>query len=147
MEEVPEGAVGHEVVEEEVAVRGEGVAMEADEVPVPDAPHGLQLRLELPQVIRVRVVELLDGDGLAILQGAPVDGAGGAVPHGVLLVEILCASHDVLVGVDGHVHLQDHQLGRPMEAAPWGALRVGFLRRLAEPEDRHRDHREEGDAP
>lgn len=112
MEEVPEAAVLHVVVEEEVAEGGERVSLEADEVAVLDAADGLQLGLELLEALRVVRVEPLDGDRLAVLQDALVHRARRAVPDYVLLAQVLGHPHDVLVHVQRHVHVEDHQLRR-----------------------------------
>lgn len=112
MEKVPERAVLHVVVEEEVAEgRGKGVAVEAHDVSVPYAPDGLELGLELAQVVGVVVVDSLNGNRSGSFGGgAFVNRAGSAVSDGVLLAKILGESHDVVEGVDGHVHVENHQL-------------------------------------
>lgn len=82
-----QAAVGHQLVDEEVEVRGGVVAAERDDVAVLDVSHGVQLPLE-SAVVRLVVVgapvEPLDGEGGLVVQAQAVDGAVAAGADDVL---------------------------------------------------------------
>lgn len=111
MEKVPERSVLHVVVEEEVAKRRrQGVPVQAHDVPVSYAPDGLELGLELAQVVGMVVVDSLNGNRSGGFGGAPVNRAGSAVSDHVLVAEVVGESHDVIERVNSHVHVKNHQL-------------------------------------
>lgn len=72
MKMIIQASVFHVIVEEEVANGGHGIAAESDEVSVLDIPQCLQLCLKFMNVLCKLVVQLLDGNRMAILQGASV---------------------------------------------------------------------------
>lgn len=59
VEDGVEAAVGHELVDEEVEVRGGVVAAERDDVAVLDVAHGVQLALEPPVHLDAAAAQLL----------------------------------------------------------------------------------------
>ena len=105
-----------------------------------DAPNRCQLRLELAEIIRVRVAKLLDGYGLAVLQGKLVHVAGSPVSDQILIAEIPRRRHNVLISVDSHVHLKDHELRRCM-VVTWSRILAVEFWPAADPVDGHKDHR------
>ena len=75
-----------------------------------DTADCFELSFELFQALRIVRENALDGHRLAVLQDTLVHCAGRAVSDDVLLTQILCHPHDVIVEVEGHIHVQDNQL-------------------------------------
>lgn len=74
MKMIIQASIFHEIIEEEVADAGRhGVATKGDEVSVLDVSQGLPLRLKLVDISWKLVVQLLDGNGMAILEAAAVN--------------------------------------------------------------------------
>ena len=70
MQMVVQASGFHEIVEEEVASRRHRVTAQTHDIPVLDVAKCLQLCLKLMDVLRVVVEQLLDGNGVTILEGA-----------------------------------------------------------------------------
>lgn len=73
MQMVVQASGFHEIVEEEVASRRHRVSAQTHNIPVLDVAKCLQFCLKLMDVLRVVVEQLLDGNGVAVLEGAFVD--------------------------------------------------------------------------
>lgn len=86
--------------------------MQADKVPVLDAPNGCQFIFKLPKIMWILTVDSLDGNRLRVLQNALVHSTGGTISNNVFVIQILSDPHDILVSMNCHVHVQYDQLRR-----------------------------------
>ncbi|CAI0409303.1 unnamed protein product [Linum tenue] len=77
--------IGHELVDEQVVVRGRVVAMEGDNVSVLDISHCLELPLEGPVPVGAPSAEPLDREGNGLGYGQLVDGSIATGPDHVLV--------------------------------------------------------------
>ncbi len=73
MKMIIQASVFHEIVEEKVADGGHGVATQSDKISMLDVPQCLQLCLEFVDILCKMIVQLLDSNGMAVLQAAPVN--------------------------------------------------------------------------
>lgn len=75
MEEIPETAIFHIVIEEKVPRRGERIPLKADQISVLNTPNCLEFCLEFLQALWIVRVEPLDGNWPTILKNTFVDRA------------------------------------------------------------------------
>lgn len=87
VEDGVEAAVGHELVDEEVEVRGGVVAAERDDVAVLDVAHGVQLALEPAVHLGAAAAQLLHRERRLLADAQPVHRAVPAGADDVLVRE------------------------------------------------------------
>jgi hypothetical protein len=107
MKEIPETTIFHVVIEEKVPREGQGVPLEANQIPMLDTPHCLKFCLEFLQALIVGV-EFLDGHWLAILKDTFVYRTRCTMTNYILLTQVFSHSHDVVIHMKCHIHVKDH---------------------------------------
>lgn len=92
-------------------MRGKGVTMQANKVSMPDASNGLQFSLKLSQAVRMCSVKSLNGNRSGIFQNTFIYSAGSTISYDEFLIEILSNPHNVIICMDGHIHVKNHKFG------------------------------------
>lgn len=85
--------------------------MQADYVSVSDAPYGFEFCLKLAQVVRILIVESLNGNRSGSFQSAFVYRARSTISNYELFAKVVSYSHYIIQCVNRHVHVQNHKLG------------------------------------
>ena len=86
--------------------------MQTDKVPMLYSPQGIKLSLELLCIFLVVAVKLLDSNCLATFQDTLVDCAGCTKTYYIPLAQVICQSHDIVVRMTRHIHVEDDNLWR-----------------------------------
>lgn len=88
---------------------GKRITMQADKVSVSDSAYSLQLGLKLTQIVPMLSVKSLNCNWSGIFQHTLVHCAGSTTSYDVFLTQVLSTAHDVFIGMESHIHVQNHK--------------------------------------
>lgn len=92
-------------------MRGKGVTMQANKVSMPNASNCLQFSLKLSQAVRMCGVKSLNCNWSGIFQITFIYSAGRTISYYEFLIEVLGNPHNVIICMDGHIHVKNHKFG------------------------------------
>lgn len=127
MQEIPETAIFHIIIKKEVARWGQRISLEANQIPMLDTSNCLKFCLKFLQALRIMRVEPLDSHWLAIFKYTFVHSAWCSITNYILLTQILSHPHDILIYMECHIHVKDHQLRRSISNCLFNSIKWSIL--------------------
>lgn len=111
MKKIPQRTIFHEVIEKKIPKRRQCIAVQANNIPVPDTPDCFEFGLEFSRILNLSI-ESLYRNRSGIFQRALVNRTGRSVSDNVLFVQILGDVHYIVERMNRHVHVKNDKLWR-----------------------------------